>query len=113
MAIAIEHLTALRSVPRAVGFTDRASTVRQELDPTPLGIVRRPVAVREPVVVVVPVWSASRRTSAEKYERRRTVAMIVAAAAVVVCGLLGFMRGGAELAGRVVTVEPIESTQLP
>lgn len=113
MAITIDHLHSIRPVPRVVGFTDRGSAVREELDPTPLGIVRRPVAVREPVLAIVPVRAASIHRSAEVFEQRRTVAMLVLAAAVVVSGLVGFVRGGAELPSRHVTVVPGAQVQVP
>jgi hypothetical protein len=113
MAIAIDHIHSLRQVPRVVGFTDRGSMVREEVDPTPLGIARRPVALREPVLAYVPVRSSSVRRSAEVYEQRRSIAMLVLAAAVAVCGLVGFVRGGAELSPRQVTVVPSAPVELP
>jgi len=106
MAIAIDHLHSLRQAPRVVGFADRGSMVREELDPTPLGIVRRPVALHEPVLAYVPVRAASVRRSAEVYEQRRSIAMLVLAAAIAACGIVGFVRGGADLSSRQMTVVP-------
>jgi len=113
MAIAIHHLHAVRPVPRVVGYTHRASTVREEIDPTPLGIVRRPVAVREPVLALVPAASASHRRSAEVYEGRRAIAMAIAVAAVVLAGVIGFVRGGDVLPTPQSDVVPSARVELP
>ena len=113
MAIAIDHIHSFRQVPRVVGFTDRGSTVREEMDPTPLGIARRPVALREPVLAYIPVATASRRRSAEVYEGRRAIAMAVAVAAIVLAGIVGFVRGGDVLPTQQVDVVPSAPVELP
>jgi hypothetical protein len=113
MAIAINHLHAVRPVPRVVGYSCRTSTVREEIDPTPLGIARRPVAVREPVLAFVPAAMASHRRSAEVYEARRAIAMAVAVAAVVLAGIIGFVRGGDVLPSQQSNVVPAAQVELP
>jgi hypothetical protein len=113
MAIAINHLHAVRPVPRVVGYSCRTSTVREEIDPTPLGIARRPVAVREPVLAFVPAAMASHRRSAEVYEARRAIAMAVAVAAVVLAGIIGFVRGGDVLPSQQSNTVPAAQVELP
>lgn len=113
MAIAINHLHSVRPVPRVVGYSCRTSTVREEIDPTPLGIARRPVAVREPVLAFVPAAMASHRRSAEVYEARRAIAMAVAVAAVVLAGIIGFVRGGDVLPSQQSNVVPAAQVELP
>jgi hypothetical protein len=113
MAIAIDHIHSIRQVPRVVGFSNRSSMVREEIDPTPLGISRRPVALREPVLAYVPVATASRRRSAEVYEARRAMAMAMVVAAIVLAGVIGFVRGGDVLPAQQVTVVPSAQVELP
>lgn len=113
MAIAIHHLHTVRPVPRVVGYSHRTSTVREEIDPTPLGIPRRPVAVREPVFAFMPAATASHRLSAEVYEGRRAIAMVVAVAAVVLAGVIGFVRGGDILSSPQPDVVPSAQVELP
>ena len=113
MAISIHPLHAVRPVPRVVGYSHRTSMVREEIDPTPLGIARRPVAVREPVLAFVPAATSSRRQSAAVYEGRRAIAMAVAVAVVVLAGIIGFVRGGDVLPSRQVEIVPSGQVELP
>lgn len=113
MAITVNHLHAVRPVPRVVGYSPRTSMVREEVDPTPLGIARRPVAVREPVFAYVADGPASPRLSASVYEGRRAIAMAMVVAAVVLAGVIGFVRGGDVLPSRQVVAVRSAQVDLP